>query len=259
MADESKAVDPGDLPDDGTEADESPDDGTEADEEAVAESGRGMRLLRSLVLLVVATMATLEISSLLCSVYSLSALERAFTNSPSSGLTLQAAQDHVVGLAMMSFREERGGSSEARSVHFAVFRWPSLFRVHSFEIEIEKIKFADATEAVILVRSQPYISPGTTDYQAPPREPDPDPQWLQVLQLDLEPDSKDKNRVERWQVERAIKNKKRDASLLVFFDKNDKNQDGVVTPGELGRSRGPEFFPLAQPADGGESKGAVER
>ena len=264
MAEDPSAADPGDVPEEtaselpteDTEvipasSDEmSPVDGPEdesaelpSEETGVAavsdaEMSRGMRLLRRLVLLFFVAWAAVEISSPLCSGYSLGALEREFSSSGKKGLTLEAAQGHVVGLAMMSFHEEQTAGPKKSSVHFAVFSWPSVFRNHSFEVEIEKVKSPNAKKAVILVRSQPYIFQPKIDYPVVQPLVVPDQPLMQLMMLDHEPDSKGTHRVERWQVERAIKNKKYKPSLLVYFDENDKNGDGVVTAGELGQQVG---------------------
>ena len=198
------------------------------------------KLLRWGVLMCVGALAFLEISSPLCSGYSLGALEQAFDGRPKSGLTLSAAQGHLVGMAMMSFREEPSRSKNNRSVHFAVFEWPTLFfffRRHKFEVEIERVADKNVEGGVILVRSQPYI-PVESNYKVVQPYAKPDPPLMQLMMLDHEPDSKGTYRVERWQVERAIKNKKAEPSLLVFFDKHDKNKDGVVTAGEMGQQKG---------------------
>ena len=198
------------------------------------------KLLRWGVLMCVGALAFLEISSPLCSGYSLGALEQAFDGRPKSGLTLSAAQSHLVGMAMMSFREEPSLLKKSRSVHFAVFEWPTLFfffRRHKFEVEIERVADKNVEGGVILVRSQPYI-PVESNYKVVQPYAKPDPPLMQLMMLDHEPDSKGTYRVERWQVERAIKNKKAEPSLLVFFDKNDKNKDGVVTAGEMGQQKG---------------------
>ncbi len=220
---------------------ELPSEETEVATVSDAEMSRGMRLLRRLALLFFVAWAGVEISSPLCSGYSLGALEKAFSSSGKKGLTLEAAQGHVVGLAMMSFREEQMTDPKRRSVHFAVFSWPSafsFFRNNSFEVEIEKVKSSNAKKAVILVRSQPYIFQPKIDYPVVQPLVVPDPPLMQLMMLDHEPDSKGNHRVERWQVERAIKNKKYKPSLLVYFDENDKNGDGVVTAGELGQQVG---------------------
>jgi len=209
----------------------------EAAGSAAARSPTGTRLFRWGGLLCVGTLAFLEISSPVCSGYSLGALERAFDGRPKRGLTLTAAQSHLVGMAMMSFREEPSRSAGNRSVHFAVFKWPSLFRDHSFEVEIERVADKNVEEGVILVRSQPYMQV-KSNYKVVQPYAEPDSPLMQLMMLDHEPDSKGTHRVGRWQVERAIKNKKAEPSLLVFFDKNDKNKDGVVTAGELGQQKG---------------------
>jgi hypothetical protein len=219
-----------------------------------AQSPRGTRLLRWGGLLCVGAVAFMEISSPLCSGYSLGALEQAFDGRPKSGLTLTAAQGHLVGMATMSFREEPNRSKSSRSVHFAVFEWPTLFffiRRHKFEVEIERVADKNVEEGVILVRSQPYV-PVESNYKVVQPYAKPDPPLMQLMMLDHEPDSKGTYRVERWQVERAIKNKKAEPSLLVYFDKNDKNKDGVVTAGEMGQQKG-----IGNTGGGGKSKKAA--
>jgi hypothetical protein len=213
-----------------------------------------MRLLRWGGLLCVGALAFMEISSPLCSGYSLGALEQAFDGRPKSGLTLTAAQGHLVGMATMSFREEASRSKSSRSVHFAVFEWPTLLffiRRHKFEVEIERVADKNVEEGVILVRSQPYV-PVESNYKVVQPYAKPDPPLMQLMMLDHEPDSIGTYRVERWQVERAIKNKKAEPSLLVYFDKNDKNKDGVVTAGELGQQKG-----IGNTSGGGKSKKAA--
>ena len=258
MAEDPTAADPGeeqsadptadptdDLTDDLTE------EPVEAAGPAAAVSPTGTRLFRWAALLCVGALAFLEISSPLCSGYSLGALERAFDSRPKRGLTLTAAQSHLVGMAMMSFREETSQSANTHSVHFAVFKWPSLFRDHSFEVEIERVADKNVEEGVILVRSQPYIRV-KSNYKVVQPYAEPDSPLMQLMMLDHEPDSKGTHRVGRWQVERAIKNKKAEPSLLVFFDKNDKNKDGVVTAGELGQQKG-----IGNTGGGGKSKKAA--
>jgi len=206
----------------------------------VAETSRGAQFLRRVALLTVVVLVLVELSSPLCSGYSLGALESAFESRPKSGLTLESARSHLVGLAMMSFREETAIMGQNRSVHFAVFTWPSLFRDHTFEIEIERVSIKTAsggTGEAILMQSQPYIRV-ESNYKVVKPYAKPDPPLMQLMMLDHEHDSTGTHRVERWQVERAIKNKKAEPSLLVYFDKNDKNKDGVVTAGELGQPSG---------------------
>ncbi|MEE3366594.1 MAG: hypothetical protein VX304_13185 [Planctomycetota bacterium] len=244
MADEPKTDDLGELSNE--ESSQEPD----LDDVPAVEMSRGMRLLRRCVLFFLVVWAIVEISSPLCSGYSLGALERAYDASGKQGLTLKAAQGHAV-LAMMSFREEKAERKGERSVQFAVFRWPSLLakigliRSYSFEVEIEKVKKAGDTEGVIVVRSQPYIFQEKIAYPVVQPKAERDSPEMQLMMLDHETDSVGTHRVERWQVERAVKNKKSDViphdvlpSLLEFFDKSDKNKDGVVTAGELGMQQG---------------------
>lgn len=213
---------------------------------------RGLRLVRWVILLFVVSLATVEISSPLCSGYSLGAIESAFSNQPKSGLTLESARSHAVGLVMTSFRDESSQLSKKTGVRYAVFRWPSLFRDHSFEVEVEPGK--DGKTAI--VRSQPYVRV-TSNYEVVQPYAEPLSQAEQLQMLDFETDSVGTHRVERWQVERAVKNKKSDVipetvvlpSLLEFFDKADKNQDGVVTAGEMGDPGGIE--PAAAGGGGG--------
>ncbi len=215
----------------------------------VAEASSGAKFLRGIALLAVVVLVLVELSSPLCSGYSLGALESAFDSRPKSGLTLESARSQLVGLAMMSFREETT-TEKNRSVHFAVFTWPSLFRDYTFEIEIERASTKTAgggAGEAILMQSQPYIRV-ESNYKVVQPYAKPDPPLMQLMILDHEPDSIGTHRVERWQVERAIKKKKADPSLLVYFDKNDKNKDGVVTfdrdlpgrtlAGELGQQTG---------------------
>jgi hypothetical protein len=208
-----------------------------------AEASRGAQFLRQVALLAVAVLVLVELSSPLCSGYSLGALESAFDSRPKSGLTLESARGHLVGLAMVSYREETTKmpkAEENRPVHFAVFTWPSLFRDHTFEIEIERVSIKTAgggSGEAILMRSQPYIRV-ESNYKVVKPYAKPDPPLMQLMMLDHELDSIGTHRVERWQVERAIKKKKAEPSLLVYFDKNDKNKDGVVTAGELGQPTG---------------------
>ena len=239
MADEPKTDDLGELSNE--ESSQEPD----LDDVPAVEMSRGMRLLRRCVLFFLVVWAIVEISSPLCSGYSLGALESAYDASGKQSLTLKAAQGHVVGLAMMSFRVEKSERKGERSVQFAVFRWPSVFRSYSFEVEIEKVKKAGDTEGVIVVRSQPYIFQEKISYPVVQPKAERDSPEMQLMMLDHETDSVGAHRVERWQVERAVKNKKSDViphdvlpSLLEFFDKSDKNKDGVVTAGELGMQEG---------------------
>ena len=214
---------------------------------------RGLRLVRWVILLFVVSLATVEISSPLCSGYSLGAIESAFSNQPKSGLTLESARSHAVGLVTTSFRDESSQLSKKTGVRYAVFRWPSLFRDHSFEVEVEPGK-----DGKTIVRSQPYVRV-TSNYEVVQPVAEPLSLAEQLQMLDFETDSVGTHRVERWQVERAVKNKKSDVipetvvlpSLLEFFDKADKNQDGVVTAGEMGDPGGIE--PAA--AGGGGRKG----
>jgi hypothetical protein len=214
---------------------------------------RGPRLVRWVILLFVVSLATVEISSPLCSGYSLGAIESAFSNQSKSGLTLESARSHAVGLVTTSFRDESSQLSNKTGVRYAVFRWPSLFRDHSFEVEVEPGK-----DGKTIVRSQPYVRV-TSNYEVVQPIAKPLSLAEQLQMLDFETDSVGTHRVERWQVERAVKNKKSDVipetvvlpTLLEFFDKADKNQDGVVTAGEMGDPGGIE--PAA--AGGGGRKG----
>ena len=239
MADEPKTDDLGELSNE--ESSQEPD----LDDVPAVEMSRGMRLLRRCALFFLVVWAIVEISSPLCSGYSLGALESAYDASGKQALTLKSAQGHVVGLAMMSFRVEKSERKGERSVQFAVFRWPSVFRSYSFEVEIEKVKKAGDTEGVIVVRSQPYIFQEKIAYPVVQPKAERDSPEMQLMMLDHETDSVGTHRVERWQVERAVKNKKSPViphdvlpSLLEFFDKSDKNKDGVVTAGELGMQEG---------------------
>ena len=156
-------VDPGDGPGERVEVTESSADqpisgasgpvGEPTAEQEVSSGPRGPRLVRWAILLVVVSLAAVEISSPLCSGYSLGAIESAFSNQPKAGLTLDDARGHAVGLVMQSFRDEPSQTSSKTGVRFAVFRWPSLFRDHSFEVEVVPSKDGKQT----LVRSQPYI------------------------------------------------------------------------------------------------------
>lgn len=269
--DPTTPVDSGDGPDEQVEAAESSAEQQDS-EESVAEVGaaadpevtsdppgsRGPRLVRWVILLFVVSLATVEISSPLCSGYSLGAIESAFSNQPKTGLTLESARSHAVGLVMTSFRDESSQLSKKTGVRYAVFRWPSLFRDHSFEVEVEPGKDGKTT----IVRSQPYVRV-TSNYEVVQPYAEPLSQAEQLQMLDFETDSVGTHRVERWQVERAVKNKKSDAipetvvlpSLLEFFDKADKDQDGVVTAGEMGDPGGVE--PAA--AGGGGRKGGRGR
>lgn len=224
-----------------------------AEQEVSSGPARGPRLVRWAILLVVVSLAAVEISSPLCSGYSLGAIESAFSSQPKAGLTLDDARGHAVGLVMTSFRDEPSQLSNKTGVRFAVFRWPSLFRDHSFEVEVVPSKDGKQT----LVRSQPYIRV-ITKYKVVQPSATPLTQQEQLQMLDFESDSVGTHRVERWQVERAVKNKKSDAlprsttvlpSLLEFFDKSDKNKDGVVTAGEMGDSTSTE--PAAAGGGGG--------
>jgi hypothetical protein len=158
-----------------------------------------------------------------------------------------------VGLVTTSFRDESSQLSNKTGVRYAVFRWPSLFRDHSFEVEVEPGK-----DGKTIVRSQPYVRV-TSNYEVVQPIAKPLSLAEQLQMLDFETDSVGTHRVERWQVERAVKNKKSDVipetvvlpTLLEFFDKADKNQDGVVTAGEMGDPGGIE--PAA--AGGGGRKG----
>ena len=130
-------ADSDDGPEDQVEAAESsaeqPDSGETVAEVAAGsdpESGdppgsRGPRLVRWVILLFVVSLATVEISSPLCSGYSLGAIESAFSNQPKSGLTLESARSHAVGLVTTSFRDESSQLSKKTGVRYAVFRWPS--------------------------------------------------------------------------------------------------------------------------------------
>ncbi len=269
--DPTTPVDSGDGPDEQVEAAESSAEQQDSGE-SVAEVGaaaepevnsdpsgsRGPRLVRWVILLFVVSLATVEISSPLCSGYSLGAIESAFSNQPKTGLTLESARSHAVGLVMTSFRDEASQLSNKTGVRYAVFRWPSLFRDHSFEVEVEPGKDGKTT----IVRSQPYVRV-TSNYEVVQPYAEPLSQAEQLQMLDFETDSVGTHRVERWQVERAVKNKKSDAipetvvlpSLLEFFDKADKDQDGVVTAGEMGDPGGAE--PAA--AGGGGRKGGRGR
>ena len=269
--DPTTPVDSGDGPDEQVEAAESSAEQQDSEEsvaevEAAAEpevtsdppGSRGPRLVRWVILLFVVSLATVEISSPLCSGYSLGAIESAFSNQPKTGLTLESARSHAVGLVMTSFRDESSQLSKKTGVRYAVFRWPSLFRDHSFEVEVEPGKDGKTT----IVRSQPYVRV-TSNYEVVQPYAEPLSQAEQLQMLDFETDSVGTHRVERWQVERAVKNKKSDAipetvvlpSLLEFFDKADKDQDGVVTAGEMGDPGGVE--PAA--AGGGGRKGGRGR
>ncbi|HCK54963.1 MAG TPA: hypothetical protein DIC23_17230, partial [Planctomycetaceae bacterium] len=239
MADEPKIDDPGEL------SNEESSQESVVDDVPVVRNSRGIRLLRRSAVFFLAVWAIVEISSPLCSGYSLGALESAYDASGKKGLTLKAAQGHAVGLAMMSFRVEKAERKGQRSVQFAVFRWPSVFRSYSFEVEVEKVKKAGDTEGVIVVRSQPYIFQEKIVYPVVQPKAERDSPQMQLMMLDHETDSVGTHRVERWQVERAVKNKGSDViphdvlpSLLEFFDKSDKNKDGVVTAGELGMQEG---------------------
>ena len=269
--DPTTPVDSGDGPDEQVEAAESSAEQQDSEEsvaevEAAAEpevtsdppGSRGPRLVRWVILLFVVSLATVEISSPLCSGYSLGAIESAFSNQPKTGLTLESARSHAVGLVMTSFRDESSQLSKKMGVRYAVFRWPSLFRDHSFEVEVEPGKDGKTT----IVRSQPYVRV-TSNYEVVQPYAESLSQAEQLQMLDFETDSVGTHRVERWQVERAVKNKKSDAipetvvlpSLLEFFDKADKDQDGVVTAGEMGDPGGVE--PAA--AGGGGRKGGRGR
>jgi hypothetical protein len=267
--DPTTLVDSGDGPDERVEAAESSAEQHDSGE-SVAEVGagagsevtsdppgsRGPRLVRWVILLLVVGLAAVEISSPLCSGYSLGAIESAFSNQPKTGLTLESARSHAVGLVMTSFRDESSQLSKKSGVRYAVFRWPSLFRDHSFEVEVEPGK--DGKTAI--VRSQPYVRV-TSNYEVVQPYAEPLSQAEQLQMLDFETDSVGTHRVERWQVERAVKNKKSDAipetvvlpSLLEFFDKADKDQDGVVTAGEMGDPGGIE--PAAAGGGGGRKGG----
>ena len=228
---------PDDVPDDGsTDGDAT---STDSEAEPTGSMGASPRPRKNAamvaVLVLIGFWATIEVSSPLLSTSSLSRMEQAFSQRPKSGLTLEAAQDSVLGWTSVSLRDEPKGKNQRVPVRFAVFRWPSLLKDHSFEVEVEEV-----AKGKFMVRSQPYIKVVAQYDRATPEAKEFSPA-LQLMALDHEPDSKASHRVERWQVERAIKEKRAKPSLLEFFDKTDEDADGAVTPSELGM--GPSIEP----------------
>ena len=105
------------------------------------------------------------------------------------------------------------------------FRWWCLFGDYWLELAV-----ADGEDPLVL--SQPYVSFKKT-YRVFQPEAKPDPLPLQIMMLDHEEDSVGSNRVERFQVERAIKENRAKQELLDYFDRIDVDGDGVVTSGEV--------------------------
>ena len=154
---------------------------------------------------------------------SITALERVFRQKPGS-LKLSEAQRSVSGFWSMKIRSDQSGTDGSKS-RFAVFRWWCLFGDYWLEVGL-----GDGEDPLVL--TEPYVAFKKT-YEVLQPEAKSDPLPLQIMMLDHEEDSVGSNRVERFQVERAIKENRAKQDLLDYFDRVDVDGDGVVTAGEV--------------------------